>query len=128
MQLCVLFLVLGSSLSLYAELLPASLLPNTGAIVSNDQTAFLGAAAQTNDGVGTWTPSVGVSGATACSYAENANCVTAADLTKWPEAPSLLVEVGQNDIVRNNLPEPSTWLLIVGSVPLLWKRVKRTVQ
>lgn len=61
------------------------------------------------------------SGASSCESEESTNCLTSADLvSRLDPVPS----VGQGDPIRNNLPEPATWLMLAGGIPLLWGRMK----
>lgn len=125
----VLCVVLGSSLNLYADLIPASLLPNNLNVVQSNgpEEGFLGTPDVGAEGVVAWTPQASVSGVASCNAAENANCLSTLDFMKLPDGPSLLGFVDPGGPVRNNLPEPSSYLLIVGAVPLVWRRLRRLV-
>ncbi len=119
--------VLGSSFSLYADLVPATLLPNNLTTTSDNGSggAFMGAADASPEAIGAWTPQTSVSGAASCNAAENANCLSTLDFVKMPDGPSLLGFVAPGGRpLPNNLPEPSTYLLIGGALPLVWRRVK----
>jgi hypothetical protein len=127
-QLSVLFVLLSTSLLLHADVLPESILPDSGTIDSSNagqtsevflETALvLDTAAEPTS----WMLAPSSTGASSCDFDENAGCLTPAELISRRLAQS--EEVTQDDPIRNNLPEPATWIMIAGAAPLLWGRLK----
>lgn len=119
----------ANSLGMRADSLPLPVAPDATAQSANDDTqgpqAFLRSTLVLDpSGVPSgWMLAPLPSGVSSCDKDESVNCLTSADLISKLDPPP----AHQEDPIRNNLPEPATWVMLAGGVPLLYGRLRNGI-